>query len=97
MTNKEKAIEKYYQCQLVEELKSILGLIWPLTDLRDLKLQRKHIILLTDGQSATQNEYEELIQEGLTNNITLSTVAIGQDSDRNLLEQLADIRNGTFL
>ena len=65
-------------------------------ELEDLKLQRKHIILLTDGQSATSNDYDALIENGKDNNITLSTVSIGQDADRNLLEQLADTGSGRF-
>jgi Ca-activated chloride channel homolog len=65
-------------------------------ELRDLKLQRKHIILLTDGQSATSSSYEELIEEGLEKNITLSTVAIGMDADRGLLEELAIWGTGRF-
>ncbi len=65
-------------------------------ELEDLKLQRKHIILLTDGQSATSNDYDALIGNGKENNITLSTVSIGQDADRNLLEQLADTGSGRF-
>nr|WP_251047520.1 VWA domain-containing protein [Planococcus sp. ISL-110] len=65
-------------------------------ELEDLELQRKHIILLTDGQSATSNDYDALIENGKDNNITLSTVSIGQDADRNLLEQLADTGSGRF-
>ncbi|MGE6368546.1 VWA domain-containing protein [Planococcus kocurii] len=65
-------------------------------ELEDLKLQRKHIILLTDGQSATSNDYDALIENGKDNNITLSTVSIGQDADRNLLEQLANTGSGRF-
>ena len=47
----------------------------------DLKLQRKHIILLTDGQSPMPPDYEDIIAEGRKNNITMSTVAIGTDAD----------------
>lgn len=65
-------------------------------ELEDLELQRKHIILLTDGQSATSNDYDALIENGKDNNITLSTVSIGQDADRNLLEQLADAGSGRY-
>jgi Ca-activated chloride channel homolog len=64
--------------------------------LEPLELKRKHIILLTDGQSATNNDYFELIDEGLKNNVTLSTVAIGSDADRVLLEQLAEEGTGRF-
>ncbi|HSJ37255.1 MAG TPA: VWA domain-containing protein [Planococcus sp. (in: firmicutes)] len=66
------------------------------SQLENQKLQRKHIILLTDGQSATQNDYNELIDNGKDNKITLSTVAIGQDADRTLLESLAQSGNGRF-
>ncbi|MFC4319855.1 VWA domain-containing protein [Litchfieldia salsa] len=65
-------------------------------ELEDLKLQRKHIILLTDGQSATNGSYEDLIEAGKENNITLSTVAIGSDADRVLLEDLALWGSGRF-
>ncbi|MCA1321120.1 VWA domain-containing protein [Bacillus tianshenii] len=63
--------------------------------LNDLDLKRKHIILLTDGQSQ-DGAYEELIEEGLQHNVTLSTVAIGADADLNLLEELAGYGTGRF-
>ncbi|WP_255473361.1 VWA domain-containing protein [Planomicrobium sp. CPCC 101110] len=64
--------------------------------LEDLELQRKHIILLTDGQSATSNDYDALIEAGIENNVTLSTVSIGQDADKGLLEGMAGSGNGRF-
>ena len=64
--------------------------------LEPLKLQRKHIILLTDGQSSTNSSYEQLIEGGKQSNITLSTVAIGDDADRRLLEELARFGTGRF-
>lgn len=64
--------------------------------LQDLPLQRKHIILLTDGQSATNSSYEDLLLNGLDKNVTLSTVAIGSDADRTLLEDLSSLGNGRF-
>ncbi|WP_203332482.1 VWA domain-containing protein [Planococcus beigongshangi] len=66
------------------------------SQLEDLELQRKHIILLTDGQSGTRNDYTNLIEEGSDDNITLSTVAIGQDADRALLESLSETGSGRF-
>ncbi|AGX03833.1 hypothetical protein B14911_00755 [Bacillus sp. NRRL B-14911] len=65
-------------------------------ELENLKLQRKHIILLTDGQSARSTDYESMIETGKENNITLSTVALGSDADRNLLEELAGLGAGRF-
>ncbi|RNF40744.1 VWA domain-containing protein [Planococcus salinus] len=64
--------------------------------LEELELQRKHIILLTDGQSATAGDYTSLIEDGKEHNVTLSTVAIGQDADQILLETLADAGAGRF-
>nr|WP_246439203.1 VWA domain-containing protein [Bacillus benzoevorans] len=65
-------------------------------ELKDLKLQRKHIILLTDGQSALNHNYDLLTEEGKTENITLSTVALGGDADHALLEQLAENGGGRY-
>ncbi|WP_078380297.1 VWA domain-containing protein [Sutcliffiella halmapala] len=64
-------------------------------ELNKMDLKRKHIILLTDGQSPN-GDYEELIEEGLSNNVTLSTVAIGGDADRSLLEELSEYGTGRF-
>lgn len=64
--------------------------------LENLKLRRKHIILLTDGQSATSNDYDALIEGGKDNNITLSTVSIGDDADKGLLESLALTGSGRY-
>ncbi len=65
-------------------------------NLQDSSLQRKHIILLTDGQSATNASYEDLLAAGLDKNVTLSTVAIGSDADRTLLEELSLLGSGRF-
>lgn len=64
--------------------------------LSDLELQRKHIILLTDGQSYSASSYDPLLEDGVDNNVTLSTIAIGQDADKALLEQLAETGGGRY-
>ena len=64
--------------------------------LKSKELQRKHIILLTDGYGSTSPDYGDLVENGLANGITLSTVGIGQDSDRRLLEELSEIGSGRF-
>ncbi|WP_075617393.1 VWA domain-containing protein [Paenisporosarcina indica] len=96
LTNKEEALEKILSVSVGGGTEIYPGLELAYERLTELKLQRKHIILLTDGQSASQNDYETLITDGLGSNITLSTVAIGQDSDRALLEELAQIGTGRF-
>jgi Mg-chelatase subunit ChlD len=53
----------------------------------------KHIILLTDGQGEKKG-YEEIINGFKNNEITVSTVAFGKDSDRKLLEGISKNTKG---
>ncbi|MFA6662566.1 MAG: VWA domain-containing protein, partial [Bacilli bacterium] len=55
----------------------------------------KHIILLTDGQ-AERTGYIELTEKLKKDNITVSTVAVGQGSDVQLLEDIAKGAGGRF-
>ncbi|MGM9922547.1 MAG: VWA domain-containing protein [Bhargavaea sp.] len=64
--------------------------------LSGLDLERKHIILLTDGMSAAGGNYASLAEKGDSDGVTMSTVAIGEDADRQLLRQLADQASGRY-
>ncbi|MHA7963130.1 VWA domain-containing protein [Paenibacillus sp. CAU 1782] len=64
--------------------------------LSEIDAQRKHMILLTDGQSATQMNYNIITDAMNEEMMTLSTVAIGQGSDQALLERLAQNANGRY-
>jgi Ca-activated chloride channel family protein len=64
--------------------------------LSKVEAQRKHIILLTDGQSSSNQSYETLTADMQKENITMSTVAIGTDADQVLLKQLADLAKGRY-
>lgn len=55
--------------------------------------KRKHIILLTDGQDGYRN-YDELLSRLSEEDISLSTVAVGEGSDRELLSYLSREGNG---
>ena len=55
----------------------------------------KHIVLLTDGQDGYR-EYSELVDQIEEDNITLSTVAVGQDADSQMLKELAEQCNGRY-
>ncbi len=57
--------------------------------------QIKHIILLTDGQDY-YNQYNEVINKINNGGITLSSVAIGPESDQQLLEMLANQCDGRY-
>ena len=96
LKNKKKVIEKIRSVPLGGGTNIYPSLEMAYQQLKDLKLQRKHIILLTDGQSAAGGDYESLIADGKKQNITLSTVALGSDADRNLLEDLAGQGSGRF-
>lgn len=58
--------------------------------------QRKHMILLTDGQSAGSGAYEAVTDGMNEHGMTLSTVAIGDGADQALLEWLADKGKGRY-
>ncbi|MDO3408660.1 VWA domain-containing protein [Saccharibacillus sp. CPCC 101409] len=64
--------------------------------MKEIKAQRKHIILLTDGQSAGGGSYEDLLGELGAENVTVSSVAVGSDADRRLLEEVARLGKGRF-
>ncbi len=56
----------------------------------------KHIILLTDGRSATGGSYRELAKRMNEQSITLTTVAVGRDADTELLSTLARWGKGRY-
>lgn len=64
-------------------------------EVRKLKVKRKHIILLTDGQSHG-GAYQELAEKLKKEGITLSTVAVGQDADQALMQNLAQWAGGRY-
>jgi Ca-activated chloride channel family protein len=64
--------------------------------LSKLDAQRKHMILLTDGQSSTNANYKNITDAMNEKNITLSTVAVGEGADQLLLEQLAKNAKGRY-
>lgn len=57
--------------------------------------QLKHVIFLTDGESADSG-YESVIQQMAANGITLTSVAVGDGANATLLSRLAEYGNGRF-
>ncbi|MCR2820891.1 VWA domain-containing protein [Lederbergia panacisoli] len=96
INNKEEAIEKIRSVTVGGGTEIYPALEEAFKSLIPLKLQRKHIILLTDAQSTTNKDFHALIDSGRETNITLSTVALGQDADKRLLEDLAEYGSGRF-
>ena len=56
--------------------------------LKEEKAVKKHLIALSDGLTAHM-DFEELMQEAIANNITVTTVALGKDADRTLMDAIA--------
>lgn len=61
-----------------------------------VEAQRKHIILLTDGMSATHKSYEQLIGHMLDEQMTISTIGIGDGADQQLLAYIAALGQGRY-
>lgn len=53
----------------------------------------KHIILLSDGQGEREG-FDSILKEMKEERITLSTVAVGQDAEKELLEKLSQTTGG---
>ena len=58
----------------------------------------RHIVLLTDGKSrtGTREAYSRLIEGGRADNVSLSTIAIGNDADIDLMQFLATQGGGRY-
>lgn len=66
-----------------------------LDKIKQSSAQLKHIVLLTDGQGETRN-FTDIVEECQKAGVTLSTVAVGEDSDGLLLENLAGQCGGRY-
>ncbi|MGB9887147.1 MAG: VWA domain-containing protein [Moorellales bacterium] len=64
--------------------------------LRRARVQVKHIILLTDGISASGGPYLDLMEAMRAEGITLSAVAVGMGADAGMLQALAELGRGRF-
>jgi Mg-chelatase subunit ChlD len=63
--------------------------------LSSVRAKKKHVILLTDGQ-APQNGIRDLVQAMAAENITVTSVGLGNGVDENLLRMIADVGQGRF-
>ena len=55
----------------------------------------KHVVLLTDGKSR-RGDFEGLTRDMRRRDITVSTIALGDDADQELLERIALLGEGRF-
>ena len=68
-----------------------LGIVYRL--LKDVEAPTKHVILLSDGDTAPA-EFERLIERMREKNIVISTVTIGEGGNPGLMKQISDWGNG---
>ncbi|WAA13628.1 VWA domain-containing protein [Fervidibacillus halotolerans] len=94
--NRDKTIEKIRSISSGGGTQFYDSLKLAVEQLETLDLQRKHIILLTDGEASIDGDYFSLIDRAKKSHITLSTVAIGTEANRLLLEKLAKEGEGRF-
>ena len=64
-------------------------------DLSLVAAKRKHVILLSDGEAPIPG-IRELIQEMVSEGMTASAVALGEDADKNLMKMVAETGGGRF-
>ncbi|MBL8721046.1 MAG: VWA domain-containing protein [Myxococcales bacterium] len=64
-------------------------------DLALVPAKRKHMILLSDGE-APIGGIKELVQEMVSEGMTASAVALGEDADKNLMKMVAETGGGRF-
>ncbi len=61
-----------------------------------IKAQSKHLVLLTDGRDFHEGDYPSLLAKMRAGNVTLSTIGVGSDADRDLLIDLAKKGQGRY-
>lgn len=71
------------------------GLDMAYQDISVVQARKKHVILLTDGRAPTQG-LKDLVQAMIAENITLTTVGLGEGADNELLRMLADTGGGRY-
>jgi uncharacterized membrane protein len=66
--------------------------------IRNVDTDVRHIVLLSDGKSrtGTRASYQKLVDDVVADRTTLSTIAIGDDADTDLLQFLAEEGNGRY-
>ncbi len=72
-----------------------LGMWMAQARLRRVDASIKHVVLLTDGK-AHQGTFESLSRAMRQHNITVTSIAIGEDAERDLLESIARVGGGRF-
>ena len=72
-----------------------MGLRTAVQKLSEVEARKKHIIVLSDGLTR-KRPFQDLIEKGVAENITLSTVGLGDMADHKLLKRLSTWGKGRY-
>ena len=64
--------------------------------MRAVQANSKHIVLLTDGKDFHSETYDFVLNQLRSDNVSLSTIGVGDDADRDLLTRLAKEGQGRY-
>lgn len=64
--------------------------------IRNAPTEARHVILMSDGQSWGDGDWDTLLADFKAANVVLSTVALGSDADKKLMSRLAQIGEGRY-
>ncbi len=66
--------------------------------IRNVQADVRHVVLLSDGKSrsGTEDAFLKLVSEAGQDRTTVSTIAIGNDSDQELMEKIAQAGGGRY-
>src|SRR5204862_2408755 len=73
----------------------LAGLREAFDELAPARARKKHIILLSDGQSATEG-IADLVDAAVAQHITISAIAVGGEADQGTLQMIATRGGGHF-
>lgn len=64
--------------------------------IRQVPAQYRYVVLMSDGVSFTPGDYDGLTARMRAERVVLSTIAVGQDADKDLLSRLARLGDGHY-
>jgi uncharacterized membrane protein len=88
-TDKQALKEKITQIQLGGGTSIYPAVVQAGETILTLKAQSRHMVLMTDGKDYHQGGYDDIIDKLRAGDVSLSTIAVGSDADRDTLIELA--------
>ncbi len=89
--------QAYEEAVKALEMQSSTGIFYALADAANMdELENGVVILLTDGYDNVGGSEEEVVEALKARNIRVFAIALGNDSDSELLQRIAEKTGGTF-